>query len=133
MTFGYLLFANNQQPITQEITQEIKAEPLVTPTAPWLSWLSGDSMTGVLPKPTEPTITVTVRLTPEPVETVLRQVTGADEEDWLDDPRLWQMLGEWDRHVAAEIWAGQWTTLEELQHRWARKKARAKAQKLPTS
>jgi len=34
-------------------------------------------MTGVMPKPKEPTITVTLRLTPEPVETVLGQVTGA--------------------------------------------------------
>jgi len=83
--------------MTQEITPEIKAEPLVTPTAPWLSCLSGDSMTGVMPKPTEPTITVTLRLTPEPVETVLRQVTGADEEDGMDDPRLWRLLGERDR------------------------------------
>jgi hypothetical protein len=86
-----------------------------------------------MPKPKEPTITVTLRLTPEPVETVLRQVTGADEADGLDDPRLWQMLGERDRQVAAEIRAGQWTTLEALQARWAKKKARAKAQKRPTS
>jgi len=90
-------------------------------------------MTGVMPKPTEPTLTVTVRLTPELVETVLRQVTGADEADGMDDPRLWRRLAGRDRHVAAEMLAGQWTTLEALQHRWAKKKARAKAQKLPTS
>ena len=86
-----------------------------------------------MPKPKEQPITVTVRLTPEPVETLLRQVTGADEEDWMDDPRLLRMLAERDRHVAAEILAGQWTTLEELQHRWAKKKAQAKAKKRPTS
>jgi hypothetical protein len=77
------------------------------------------------------TIPVTLHLTAEQVEALLRQVMGAPERDWMDDPRILQMLAERDCQVAAELRAGKFATLTELQARWS--KRRAKAQKQPTN
>lgn len=84
-----------------------------------------------MPKHKEQTIPVTLHLMPEQVEALLRQVTGAAEEDWMDDPRILRMLAERDRHVTAELRADKFATLTELQTRWA--KRRAKAKRRPTS
>ncbi len=83
-----------------------------------------------MPKHKAQTIPVTLHLTPDQVEALLHQVTGA-EEDWMDDPRILRMLAERDRQVAAEIRSGQFVTLTELQARWS--KRRVKAKKRPTS
>lgn len=81
-----------------------------------------------MPKHKEQAIPVTLHLTPEQVEALLRQVTGATEEDWMDDPRILQMLAGRDRQVAAEIRSGQFATLTELQTRWPKRRAKAKKQ-----
>jgi len=78
-----------------------------------------------MPKHKEQTIPVTLHLTPEQVEALIRQVTGA-EEDWMDDPRILRMLVERDRQVAAELRAGKFATLTELQARWGKRRAKAK-------
>ena len=74
----------------------------------------------------EQMIPVTLHLTPEQVEALLRQVTGA-EEDWMDDPRILRTLAERDRQVAAELRAGKFATLTELQGRWRKRQAKAKS------
>jgi hypothetical protein len=61
-----------------------------------------------MPKHKEQTIPVTLHLTPEQVEALIRQVTGA-EEDWMDDPRILRMLVERDRQVASELRVGKVT------------------------
>ena len=81
-----------------------------------------------MPKPKEQTIPITLHLTPEQVEALLRQVTGAEESDWMDDPRILRMLADRDRQVAAEIQAGQFATLAELQARWIKRRKKAKKQ-----
>ncbi|MFN4218188.1 MAG: hypothetical protein ACK4HB_02755 [Candidatus Bipolaricaulia bacterium] len=81
-----------------------------------------------MPKHKEQTIAITLHLTPEQVEALLRQVTGAEEQDWMDDPRILRMLAERDRQVAEEIRAGHVATLTELQARWAKMQKRAKKQ-----
>lgn len=78
-----------------------------------------------MPKHKDQTIPVTLHLTPDQVEALLRQVTGA-EEDWMDDPRILRMLAERDRQVAVEIRSGQFATLTELQARWAKRRTKAK-------
>jgi hypothetical protein len=78
-----------------------------------------------MPKHKEQTIPVTLHLTPEQVEALIRQVTGA-EEDWMDDPRILRMLVERDRQVASELRAGKFATLTELQARWGKRRAKAK-------
>ena len=84
----------------------------------------------LMPKHKDQTIPVTLRLTPDQVEALLHQVTGA-EEDWMDDPRILRMLAKRDCQVATEIRSGKFATLMELQARWT--KRRAKAKKRPTS
>lgn len=77
------------------------------------------------------TIPVTLNLTPEQVEALLRQMTGADEEDWMNDPRILRVLAGRDRQVTDEIRAGKFATLAELQAQWNKRKTKAK--KRPTS
>ncbi len=74
----------------------------------------------------EQIIPVTLYLTPEQVEALLRQVTGAEEQDWMDNPHILRMLAERDRQVAEEVRAGQVATLAELQARWAKRQKSAK-------
>lgn len=78
-----------------------------------------------MPKHKDQTIPVTLHLTPDQVEALLHQVTGA-EEDWMDDPRILRMLTERDRQVASELRAGKFATLAELQARWGKRRAKAK-------
>ncbi|MCI2429414.1 hypothetical protein LM602_02050 [Candidatus Acetothermia bacterium] len=84
-----------------------------------------------MPKHKAQTIPVTLHLTTEQVKALLRQVMGAPEKDWMDDPRILQMLAERDHQVAADLRAGKFATLTELQARWS--KRRAKVQRQPTS
>lgn len=79
-----------------------------------------------MPKHKEQTIPITLHLTSEQVEALLRQVTGAEESDWMDDPRILRLLADRDHQVAGEIQAGRVATLAELQARWAKRQKRAK-------
>lgn len=81
-----------------------------------------------MPKHKEQAISITLHLTPKQVEALLRQVTGAEESDWMDDPRILRMLADRDRQVATELEAGQFATLTELQTRWAKRRKRPKKQ-----
>lgn len=77
-----------------------------------------------MPKHKDQTIPVTLHLTKEQIEELLRQVTK--EQDWLDDPRILQMLTDRDRRVTTELQAGQIVTLAELQARWAKSQKRSR-------
>lgn len=66
-------------------------------------------------KQKEKTIPVTIYLTAEQIQEAYRQLIEREEqEDWINDPAILQMLAKRENKVAREIREGKFVTLEEF-------------------
>ena len=69
-----------------------------------------------MPKQKEKMIPVTIYLTPEQIREAYRQLgEKEEEEDWINDPAILEMLAKRERKVAKEIKEGKFVTLKEFQ------------------
>ncbi len=69
-----------------------------------------------MPEKKEKTIPVTIYLTAEQIQEAYRQLIEKEEqEDWINDPAILQMLAKREKKVAKEIKEGKFVTLPELQ------------------
>ena len=71
-----------------------------------------------MPKQSEKEIAVTIRLTPEQIRGAYHQLVEREqEEDWINDPEILEMLSRREKKVAKEIKNGKFVTLEEFRNK----------------
>ena len=69
-------------------------------------------------KQKEKMIPVTVYLTSKQIREAYHQLAeGREEEDWINDPQILEMLAKRENEVAREIKEGKFITLGELQNK----------------
>ena len=71
-----------------------------------------------MPKQSEKEIAVTIRLTPEQIRGAYHQLAEREqEEDWINDPQILEMLSKREKRVAKEIKEGNFVTFKEFQNK----------------
>ena len=71
-----------------------------------------------MPKQKEKMVPITIYLTPEQIREAYRQlVEREEEEDWINDPQILEMLAKRERKVAKEIKEGKFVTLKEFRNK----------------
>ena len=69
-------------------------------------------------KQEEKMIPVTIYLTPKQIREAYQQLAeGEEEEDWINAPKILEMLAKREDEVAREIKEGKFITLGELQNK----------------
>ncbi|MBF8264531.1 MAG: hypothetical protein HW384_395 [Dehalococcoidia bacterium] len=66
-------------------------------------------------------VEITIKLTPRQIKEAYRQLMDKQKgKDWLDDPKIFEMLARREAKVAREIKQGQFISLKELQSKLSR-------------